>query len=506
MTLPFISLVLAVLVAQATPSPAPTPDIPVYFGQPAVRMTLQTRSLGFDPDGNASWLVVTQFFDAQGKPTRIMANSNVDYESNDGYLQWQTRLAYGQPSAILHTTRDGPLTMTVRATQPDLGSITVHTDTRRWSGPRVVAQALGPHMVQIGWFPQEQKLVRIYRVDASGSRRLLAEIAGPSSSYRDTAVVPELRYRYAVERAGYTTAELSVATPPAPPKTSLANVTGKGMWLFFTSNPLDPIYYRNLNPTAIVDQAVRAGLHYVELRVAYGAYWEITPEAKPTVDAIIDGLAAHHIGTIGWTVPRDETFEDVQTSVRAAYYRTANGTPLAGLALDVERGEEFMGDAPQGLSALWHYVEFTREALGPGYLLVPNVEDPYLERLDNTKYPYEQIARYSDALQPMSYWRMMRHRATTPQEVESILQSSYDTLVHDAGKTIPISIGGQTSGEGPNGNPTGDEITASLAASARIGALGECFFDWDGTLPDQWNAIGNYRWPLVIPSLSREAH
>jgi hypothetical protein len=500
MSFAFASL-LAALVAQASPTPSPTPNAPVYFGKPAVRMTLQARPLGFDPDGNARWLVVTQFFDAQGKPTRIMANSNIDYESNDGYLQWQTRLAYGQPAAILHTTHDGPLTMTVRATQPNLGAITVHTDTRRWSGARAVAEALGPHMVQIGWFPEEQKLVRIYRVDTSGNRRLLADIAGPSSSYRDADVAPELRYRYVVQRAGYPPVKLGpIAVPPEPPKTSIANVTGKGMWLFFTSNPLDPVYYRHLNPNEIVDQAVRAGLHYVELRVAYGAYWEITPEAKPTIDAIIDGLAARHIGTIGWTVPRDETFEDLQTSVRAAYYRTANGTPLAGLALDVERGEEFMGDAPQGLDALWHYVEFTREALGPNYLLVPNVEDPYLERLDNTKYPYAQIARFSNALQPMTYWRMLRHRATTPQEVQSIVQSSYDTLLRDAGRTIPISIGGQTSAEGPGGNPPADEITASLAAAAHIGALGECFFDWDGTQPDQWSAIGNYRW-LLNPSM-----
>ncbi|MBV8638277.1 MAG: hypothetical protein JO322_09345 [Candidatus Eremiobacteraeota bacterium] len=492
-------LILAVIVAQMTPlpSPAPTPNIPVYVGHPAERMSVNARPLGFDPDGNARWLVVTQFFDAQNKPTRIVANSDFAYLSRDGYVQWQTRLAYGQPSAILSTNADGPLTMTVVANQPHLPSVTVRTNTQSWRAPRLVATALGPHLVQIGWFPRETGEVRIFRAQNGGVQRLLALVAGPSSTFRDTDAKPNRNYRYVVERSGHEPVRLDVTTPAAPRATPIDNVRGKGMWLYFTSNPLDSIYVKNLDARAIVDQAVRSGLHYVELRTSYGAYWEIRPEAKPTVDAIIDGLAAHGIKTIAWAVPRDESFEDLQTAVRGAYYRTANGTPVDGLALDVERGDEFMGAAPQGLSALWHYVEFIRNAMGPSYLIMPTVEDAYLEHLDNQSYPYAQIAQYSTALQPMTYWRMMRRSPTTPQEVDQILQSSYDTLMRDAGRTIPISIGGQTSGVGRNGPPPAQEITTSLDASKRIGALGECFFAWDGTEPYQWDALGSYTWPMA---------
>ncbi len=477
------------------PSPAPTPNVPVYFGRPAIRMAVDARPLGFDPDGNARWLVVTRFYDAQNKATRIIANSDFAYHSNDGYVQWQTRLAYGQPSAILSTNADGPLTMTVVANEPRLASVTVQTNTRTWRAPRVVAKALGPHLVQIGWFPRETGEVRIFRAESGVARRLLALIAGPSSTFRDTATEPNRSYRYIVERTGYEPVRLAVTTPAAPPVTSLENVRGKGMWLYFTSNPLDSIYFKHLDPGAIVDQAVRAGLHYVELRTSYGAYWEITPEAKPTIDAIVDGLAAHGINTIAWAVPRDENFDDLQAAVRGAYYRTANGTPLDGLALDIERGDDFMGGSPQGLNALWHYVEFVRNAMGPAYLIVPTVEDAYLEHLDDRSYPYAQIARYSSALQPMTYWRMMRRSATTPQEVEQILQASYDTLLRDAGRPIPISIGGQTSAVGRNGAPPAQEIIASLDASKRMGALGECFFAWSGTEPYQWDALGTYLWP-----------
>lgn len=494
-----LPILFAALLAQATPTPAPAPapssTAPVYVGNPATRFTVDARPLGIDPDGNARWLLISRYYDAQGKRTRIMANGNVDWTSRDGYVQWQTRLAYGQPAAILKTHVDGPIAMQVHVTDPDLGSITVRTDTRTWRGPRVVAEALGPHLVQIGWFPQERKLARLVRIDGSGARKTLAVIAGTSFTYRDTGVQPGKHYRYILYRSDRAPVKVGpVAALPAPPATSVANASGKAMWLYFTSNPLDPIYYKHLNPQAIVDQAVRAGLHYVELRTAYGAYWEVTPEAKPTIDAIIDGLAAHGIGTIGWTVPRDTTFQDLQASVRTAYYRTAKGTPLTGLAIDVERGDEFMGGDPNGLNALWMYMQYLRQAVGSKYLLVATVEDPYLEHLNNDKYPFPQVARYSDVLQPMSYWRMMRRKPTTPAQVKVLLKGSYDRLLYLSGRKLPVSIGGQTTAEGRNGYPPADEITASLDISKQLGAIGECFFAWDGTQPYQWDALAHYTW------------
>jgi hypothetical protein len=238
-------------------------------------------------------------------------------------------------------------------------------------------------------------------------------------------------------------------------------------------------------------------LHYVELRTAYGAHWLIPPSAKPTIDAIVDGLAAHGIVPMGWTVPREVTFEDLATSMRTIHYRTARGTPLRGIAIDLERGDDFLGADPHGLAALWMYEHYLREAVGPHYLIVATVEDPSFEHLDNTKYPFREIARDADVLQPMAYWRMMaRHVTISPDTVREMLQRSYTTLLAQAGRTMPVSIGGQTTADGRNGYPPADEITASLEASKAAGAIGECFFDWDGTQSYQWNAIGAFQWAL----------
>ncbi len=479
----------------STPAPIPASTGPVYAGNAAVRFGLDVTPLGVDPDGNARVLVVSKFFDAAGVPTRILAGSDVDWESTDGYVQWQTRMRFGQPSAILATPKLGRIAMRVHVRIPELGKRLVVADTSTLTGPHVVARALGPHLIQIGWFPQERSRVEIDRVDGRGARIRLVAIAGPSSTYRDTTVSPGRTYRYIVARTGVPVARLPAVTTPADvPPMPIADVSGKGIWFSFTTNPLDADDYRKLDPHAIVTQAVNAGLHYVELRTAYGGFFEITPEAKPTIDAIVDGLAAHGIGTIAWTVPRDAGFEDLSQSVRSASYTTAKGTHVTGLAVDLERGAEFMGGAPQGASALWQYVAYLREALGPRALIVSTVEDPYLGNLTQADYPYAQIAQYSSVMQPMAYWRMMRRDATTPERVRVLLRASYASLERAAGRSIPISIGGQTGADGPSGYPPASEITASLEASRATGAIGEAFFSWDGTQPEQWAALRAYRW------------
>lgn len=469
--------------------------MPVYVGNPAASVRVETRILGISPDGYARWLAIAHFFDARGKPTLILANSNLDWIVSTGQSQWQNRMRYGQPSAIVSTDRDGPVTLTVHPTLPKLPTVVLRTDTRRWHVARVVASAIGPHLVQVGWFPYTARSVRIMRVDARGRRTFLAELPG-GSTYRDASVRPGATYRYEVAREGGKPSLTGVVHVARElPRTSIANVSGSGMWLFFTLDPIDDIYYRNLDPSAIVQQAVAAHLHYVELRAAYGEFFEITPQAKPTVDAIIDGLESHGIGVIGWSVPRQASYADLRASVEVAAYRTAGGRRFTGLAIDAERGDEFMGNGPAGFAALSAYAGLLREAVGSRYLIVATVEDPYFERLDSGRYPFRAIARAADVLQPMAYWRMMRRKPpTNAAQVSVELRDSYATLLRMAGRKMPVSMGGQTSSLTATGYPPPQEITASMEASKRAGAIGEAFFAWNDTLPQQWNAIGAFDW------------
>ncbi|HTV91780.1 MAG TPA: hypothetical protein VMG98_03600 [Verrucomicrobiae bacterium] len=481
---------------QPAPSPSVTPDVPVYVGNPATHFTVEERVEGFDPDGDARLLLVAHFFDAQNQPTRILANSDLDWMADRGQVQWQNRMRYGSPAAIVLVNTDGPIVATIHANMPALGTVVVHSDTRTWTGQRVVAKALGPRMVQIGWFPRATAPVRVVRIDARKRRVPIATLPPGSSTYRDATVQTGAHYEYVVTQ-GNRVAQLAVSVPGPLLATSIDDAAGKGMWLYWSLNPLDDNYYAKLDPNAIVEQAVKAGLHYVELRTAYGAQWLIPAAAKPTIDAIIDGLAARGIVPVGWTVPREVTFEDLSASMRTIDYRTARGTPLRGIALDLERGGDFLGGDPHGLAALWTYEYYLREAVGPRYLIVATVEDPALEHLDNTTYPFREIARYADVLQPMTYWRMLARQANfSPDVVREFMRRSYRTALEQAGRTMPVSIGGETAPDDRNGYPPAAEISASLDASKAAGAIGVCFFDWSGTRSYQWNAIGAFPWTL----------
>ena len=448
---------IAAIVAPASP------DTPVYAGNPATHFTIEQRVEGFDPDGKARLLLVAHFLDAQNQPTQILANSDLDWSADRGHVQWQNRMRYGSPAAVVLVDTNGPVVATIRANKPAIGTVVVHADTRSWTQPHIVAAPLGPHLVQIGWFPRAATPVEITRIDGSDRSTTLATLPPGTSTYRDTTVVPGKHYRYVVTREGSVVKLPVVNVPRVLPAEPVDLASGKGMWLWWSVNPLDDNYYAKLDPNAIVNQAVSAGLHYVELRTTYGAQWLIPPQAKPTIDAIIDGLSAHGIVSMGWSVPREATYEDLSTSMRTIDYRTTSGTPLRGIALDLERGDDFMGADPSGLAALWMYEHYLREAVGQKYLIVATVEDPSFEHLDSTAYPYREIAQDADVLQPMAYWRMMTRQATfTPALVHGMIQRAYTTVLAQAGRSMPVSIGGQTTNGGPNGYPPADEITASL--------------------------------------------
>jgi len=420
-----IALLAAIAIAAA--SPAATPDVPVYAGNPATHFRVEQRFLGVDPDGALRILLLTRFFDAQDRPTEILANSDFDWRADHGSIQWQNRMRFGTPAAIVSTFDEEPIVATIHANNPDIGTVVVHIDPRAWKGPRTAVGALGPRLVRVGIFPS-----------VSGR-----------PSYRDVAVEPGERYR-------------GVEVPREPESTTSAIAAGKGMWLYWSLNPFDPEYYGNLDPQAIADRAAAAGVRYAELRITYGEQWLIPPRAKPTIDALIDALADRGIASVAWSVPRAVTFGDLAATARALAYRTARGTPLHGVALDLERGDEFLGRDP---ARLWTYERDLRAAIGPRVAIIATIEDPALEHLDETAYPYREIARYADVLQPMAYYR---------QDAAAMISGTAATLRALAGRSLPISVGVLAP-------PDGDTAAIESAAGA-AGALGICVFGYQWIL------------------------
>jgi hypothetical protein len=163
------------------------------------------------------------------------------------------------------------------------------------------------------------------------------------------------------------------------------------------------------------------------------------------------------------------------------------------LAVDLERGEEVLGSGPRGYAALRTYLGALRRAVGPRVLLVATIEDPYLEHLDQAKFPYREIARDADVLQTMTYWRMMGPWDTAAK-VQAAVTGSVALVRQLAARDVPVDVGAQTGVLSKRGAPPGDELTAAIDASRRAGAIGVTFYDWSGTGPEQWDAIARAGW------------
>jgi hypothetical protein len=477
----------------ATSAPAPQPTV-LWRGAPATSFTIDVRPLGLTPDGDAQALVRVVLHDAAGEVVKLRRGADFDYFSDRGTVQWQTRLRYGGPAAIVSVREAGPVALRVVANRPPaLGMQRASFDTRTWQLPRAVARALGPHLVRVGWFPRVTGgAVRVYRVDGAGGKRLAATLFPPSSSWDDAAVRSGAVARYVVETP-QTRTVVDADVPGELPLTNIGTIRGKSAWLAFSADPLDDDSFAKLDVDRIVATALRSGLRSIELRLAYGAFDESAPAAKATIDRLIDELTAHGIAVIGWTVPRAAAFDDLAENAAVAAYRTPRGSRISGLAVDLERGEQFLGDGPRGYAALGAYLGVLREAVGPHVLLIATIEDPYLERLDEAKFPYREIARDADVLQTMSYWRMMGPW-DTPEKVRAAVAGSVALTRSLAARDVPIDVGVQTGVLSKRGAPPGDELTAAVGAARAAGAIGVTFYDFPGTGPDQWAAIAAAAW------------
>jgi hypothetical protein len=499
-----LAVLLGVGLAQASPAPLssapipwvrPTPTPVVWDGPPAARFAVMLEPLDLSPEGEARVLVRVRFFDAGGRETHLLRGGDFDYFPSRGTAQWQTRLRYRGPAAIVRIGTPGSLDVRVVADKPTgLGSVRAHLAASMLAVPASVARAIGPHEVQLGFFPAlPPSGARIERYAKDGPVQIVATFAKQTATFRDFNVEPNKSYRYRIKIGSRIVGNHDVETPPDVPRSTANLVRGLGAWVAFSGSARDDDSYVRLDPQRTIATARRVGLRYLMLRLTYGEFWEITPEAKPTIDRLIDEAAAAGIPILAWTVPRESTAEDVATNVRALTYRTAAGNGMSGLAVDLERGEEFLGNGARGYHALETYLGRVRSAVGAGVLLVATVEDPYLSKLDNQLFPYRTIARSADVLQPMTYWRMLRPSATL-ERMRDAISESIRTLRAVSASDVPINLGGQTVALSRSGGPPPTEVAASIAEARRLGAIGESFYTWIGTTDAQWDAIARTPW------------
>jgi hypothetical protein len=430
----------------------------------------------------------------------------VDFEASSGETVELDPWVYQSPAVLLTTSSGTSVTVTATAVSPAVGSatLTVPAPPADAASFASVARAIGPHLIAVGWTPLASSLgarqYKIYR-SADGEAQELAAVVSPDGhGWRDPHVTPGLSYRYeVVAQLPDSDASAHTQTVEVPGDMSVSSIdaiSGKGMFLFFSPDTSDPNSYEQFDPDGVVAQALRAGVSEIEVRMSRGTFFEAaSPQSHAWLDAFIDAAAASGIKLVAWAVPRRNTAEDAAQSIAMANYRTPAGNGFAGLALDLEPGSNYMGSRDAARERMADYMEMTRQAVGPDYLLVATVISPRITHWTNDDYPYSRIARYASAMQPMAYWH--HYRDGHEYARTDVSEQCADTVALTrslAGRAVPINVAGQSADLGRTGAPSPDELHWCLGAARSAGAIGEMFFNWQQTTPDQWAAIEAYRW------------
>jgi hypothetical protein len=487
-----------------TASPATATSTRAHSGDNGFSMEAQPWRL--TADGAWTTEVSAVFADAAGE-RQPQLHAAVDFQTSSGEPVPLDPWIHQSPAALVAASGGEGVTVTAVSGSPIIGSATLELPPppNGLQDFASVAHVVGPHLIAVGWTPLAPSAgvqqYKVYRHAPDGVGQMLVSVVSPRGhSWRDTHVSPGASYQYSVvaqlPSAVVSARTKPVQTPQEMTVASLDAIAGKGMFLFFSPDATDLNSYEQFDPDAVIAQAQRAGVSEIELRLSRGTFFEAaSPQAREWLDGFIDTASAAGIKLLAWTVPRRNTAEDVAQSVAMATYRTPAGNGFAGLALDLEPGAQYMGNRSAARERMADYMEMIRQAVGPDYLLVATVISPRLTHWTNDDYPYSRIARYASAMQPMEYWHHYRGGHDYAQTAVSGQCADAVALTRSlAGRDVPVNVAGQSADLGRTGAPSPEELHWCLGAAKSAGAIGEMFFNWRATTPDQWAAIEAYRW------------
>lgn len=261
---------------------------------------------------------------------------------------------------------------------------------------------------------------------------------------------------------------------PAPWKSDVGPITGKGMWIWTWSET------DGGSARAIVEQAVRAGVHSLWVRVGdsldgfYGA---------PELAALVPLAHANGLTVIAWGFPYlYDPLRDAAWAARALDWRGPGGQRVDGFSADIERPTEGVDLTAQRAAV---YLEAVRHAAGSR--LVVATTYPPLDAYWFGDYPYRAMAPYVDAFAPMIYWEC------TDPGADAIADVARLSTLHR-----PVDIIGQAfsmaSIKGRAPSPSGAEITEFMADGRKAGAVGASFWVWQDATAQEWAALAAYRW------------
>lgn len=286
---------------------------------------------------------------------------------------------------------------------------------------------------------------------------------------------------------------------------------GKGAYLFYSFVPSSPIYWANFSPTQVIQQARDAHLRFLQLRVGYSNWFQVSPGPQQEwLNELLDLARTNGIHIVAWVVPyaNTQSAATIQTSLngdwqvveQAITYRTPTGARFDGLSMDLELGPLYFNHDPNALAT---YVSGVRKIAGPAYPLIGIVPDPARTGLNSNPastlyYPYVQVGRASNVLEPMAYWHeyyASDHFNYSNTYVSQFIDAAITSTRQQANAPrMPINVTVQAYGNALVGYPSSQELQTAISTANSAGAVGITAFQWDTLTTSYWQVLGGYIW------------
>ncbi|MDQ1712123.1 MAG: hypothetical protein QOE45_1573 [Frankiaceae bacterium] len=279
--------------------------------------------------------------------------------------------------------------------------------------------------------------------------------------------------------------ELSAALlPPAPPKPAPVPrpkpnpklgkrwvPEGTGMWTYQWDKT------EGGNAARIVSRAREVGLTHLYVRTGTrkGGF-----DGGPALRRLLPATRGTGIRVIAWDFPQlADPAADARRLAAAASFTVPGAPRVAAVAPDIETGAEGTRLTDVRVAI---YLSTLRRLLPKEVSIIGVIPWPSEKRAG--KYPYGQVAKYSDALAPMAYW-VNRDPATV------VTQTMY-RLRQFRKPILPIGQAYDPRIDVPNlpwGAPSRGQVAAFLGTARKLGAPAASLWVWQFADLDHWRAL-----------------
>jgi hypothetical protein len=269
---------------------------------------------------------------------------------------------------------------------------------------------------------------------------------------------------------------------PAPPRqTSKPTVTtryvprGTGMWLYQWEET------EGGNARQVVLRAQRTGLTHLYVRTGTrkGGF-----DGGPMLRELLPATKGTNIQVIAWDFPQlKNPVADARRLAAAASFRVPGAPRVMAVAPDIETGAEGTNLSGHAVNT---YMRTLRGLLPKDVSIIGVVPWPSEKRLG--RYPFDVVAKWSDAVAPMAYWINRDPATVTKQSVERLRRHGKPVL--PIGQAYDPRIDVPSLKWGP---PSRAQMDAFFRTADGLGVPSVSLWVWQFASPDQWHALSAAR-------------